>query len=402
MRPDESPAPERAVPGILQATLAAFVFCSTFSIAGTQTALGLSLLLWLFFAVRGRAAPPGRTPLDAPLVLFVAACVVAALLSSDRAASFRGMKNLLLASAAYLVGWCVTTRRLARSLFVVLAASAAGSALFGVAIFLLGRGEGTLKRTPGSFSTAMTFGGIMLLVSSVLAAVAVGGGLRRRARLAVGAAALASLAALFFSFTRSSWIGMVVAAVVILAFLRRRWIAPFAIVLAALVLLMPAPYRARVASIFDPSYRTNVQRVELLQGGLGIVRERPVFGVGTRDLAGPYRAHMPPGAVYVHGHLHNIFLQVAAQTGLVGLAAFAYLLVALFLLPVGNLRLDLPPPERAFVVGSLAALAGFVVNGLFEWNFGDAEVVTIVWLLAGANVALRSCAARGSSGTIGA
>jgi hypothetical protein len=34
------------------------------------------------------------------------------------------------------------------------------------------------------------------------------------------------------------------------------------------------------------------------------------------------------------------------------------------------------------VVGSLTAIAGFLVTGLTEWSFGDAEVVLIAWTLA--------------------
>ena len=84
----------------------------------------------------------------------------------------------------------------------------------------------------------------------------------------------------------------------------------------------------------------------------------------------------------------NDFLQIAVQMGIVGLAAFVILLVSFFRLMARNLRLDLPPGERAFVVGSIAALAGFIVNGLFEWNFGDAEVVTLLYAIIGANLAL--------------
>jgi hypothetical protein len=54
-----------------------------------------------------------------------------------------------------------------------------------------------------------------------------------------------------------------------------------------------------------------------------------------------------------------------------------------------NLKLDLPPPERAWVVGSIGALAGFIVNGLFEWNFGDAEVVTLLYIVIGSNIAFQ-------------
>jgi O-antigen ligase len=377
------------VPPFLLAALAAFVFFATFSIAGAQTALGASVLLWLVFVLRGRIPGPHRTPIDRPVILFIAACAAASLLSPDRTASLRGLKNLLLISVVYIVAYCVRTRRAARNLFLVLLVSGTASSLFGVAVYLLGRGEGTLGRSPGTFSTAMTFGGILCIVASLFVAVAIGGSLVSRARLAAWFAGASSLTALFFTFTRSSWVGMIAAAAVILSILRRRWLVPFSVALVAFALLLPPPYRDRIESIWNPAYRTNVQRIELLRGGWDIFKEHPLFGVGMHDLAELYRAHMPPGAVHVHGHLHNNFLQIAVQTGVIGLAAFAYLLVSFFILLAGNVKRDMPLPERAFAVGSLAALTGFVVNGLFEWNFGDAEVVTMLYLVIGANLALR-------------
>jgi O-antigen ligase len=389
MSRDGGPAAIGGEPRPFFGALGVVVFFSTFSIAGTQTALGAAAVLWAAFVLRGRLPAPRRTPLDLPILLFALACLISALASAEPVASLEGSKNLLLAGAIYLFAYGISTRAAGRRLFAVLLISGAASSLFGVAVFALGRGEGTLGRTPGTFSTAMTFGGITLVLSSLFAAVAAGAGIDRRARVAAGAAAVASLAALFFSFTRSSWLGMVVAGAVVLSLLRRRWLVPFAASLVLFAFLLPAPYRARVESIWNPAHRTNVQRVELARGGWSIFKEHPLLGVGTRDLAGLYREHMPPGTVHVHGHMHNIFLQVAVQTGVVGLAAFAYLLVSFFVLVAGNLKLDLPPPERAFAAGSLAALAGFVVNGLFEWNFGDAEVVTMIYVVVGANAALR-------------
>jgi len=33
------------------------------------------------------------------------------------------------------------------------------------------------------------------------------------------------------------------------------------------------------------------------------------------------------------------------------------------------------------VAGSVAAVAGFLVAGLFEYNFGDSEVIGLVWVV---------------------
>ena len=146
---------------------------------------------------------------------------------------------------------------------------------------------------------------------------------------------------------------------------------------------------------------TNAHRLQLRRGGIAIFKAHPVIGVGPKDLADEYRRVMPPGAVTVFGHMHNIFLQVAVQTGALGLAAFCWLLVSCFRLLARSLRLDLPPPERAWVAGSIGALAGFVVNGLFEWNFGDAEVVTLVYVMLGAGAAIPRFA-RAESPPVGA
>ncbi len=388
MRGDPRPGTAAAVPLALQIVLGVFVSASTFSIALTQTALGAALVLWVVFVLSGRAPAPRRTMLDVPLLVFVAVSLAAALLSDERLESLANLKNLALMSVLYLVAALLATRRAALGQLLVLLVSAAAVSAYGIAIYLLGRGAGTLGRTPGPFSNAMTFGGMLLILSSLAVAVAVGGGSPRRLRLAAASAAAVSLAALFFSFTRSSWLGAVVSTTVILAILRRKWLVPFAAALALFVILLPGPYRDRVESIWNLRHMTNVHRLQLLQGGIAIVRDHPVIGVGTKDLAEEYRRTMPPDAVQVFGHMHNIFLQIAVQMGFIGLAAFCWLLVSFFRLIARNLKLDLPPPERAWAAGSIGALAGFVVNGLFEWNFGDAEVVTLLYIVLGANLVL--------------
>jgi len=389
MHRDTRTAPADTIPLALQIVLGAFVFCSTFSIAASQTALGLSILLWIFFLIRKEAPAPRRTMLDAPLALFIAACLVAALFSSKRIESLVSLKNLLLMSAIPTVAFLAASARLRSRLFAALLFSGAGSAVYGIAIYLMGKGEGALGRSPGSFSNAMTFGGILLILCSLFLAIALSPGLSGKLRIAVGFGAFAAFAALFFSFTRSSWVGTLVSVVVILAAVRRKLLVPFAAAVVIVVILLPAPYRERVESIWNPRFRTNVQRLELVRGGLSIFREHPVVGVGTMDLGEMYRKHMPPGAVHVHGHMHNDFLQLAVQTGVVGLAAFCALLASFFLLIARNLKLDLGPSDRAWVVSALGALAGFIVNGLFEWNFGDAEVVTLLYIVIAANLAIR-------------
>ena len=377
----EDPAAQARVTAVLIFFLGCFLFFSTFSIAGTQISLTLAILAWVILALFGRAPLPRRTPLDIPILLFILSVLLSVLFSEERMASFLNLKNLPLIVIIYLFAFLVRNTRQAKGLFMVLLVSGTASSLYGIAIFFLGRGGGFMGRSPGSFSTAMTFGGILLLLCSLFSAIAAGRGIGRSLRFAGLAAAAASAAALFLTFTRSSWLGMFVSLIVILAILRRRFLIPFLAAVVIFVMLLPGPYRDRVTSIWDLQHRTTVQRIEMIKG-------HPVFGVGTMDLAPLYEKHKPPGAVHVHGHMHNIFMQVAVTMGAVGLAAFCYLLASFFRLMVGNLTAGLPPPQRAWTAGSIGALAGFITNGLFEWNFGDAEVVMVLYFVIGSNLAL--------------
>jgi O-antigen ligase len=380
--------------GFVTFFVASIIFCSTFTIAGTQISLTAALVLWLSLFVSKRAMAPQRIPLDVPLLVFASISIVSVLLSGEIREGFWNLRNYLLIGVIYLITATMRDSPSLRRLSAVLLVSAGGSALYGTALFVLGRGDGTLGRTSGSFSNAMTFGGVMLMLCSLCFALAIARGVRGRSRVAFVTAAALTATALFFSFTRSSWLGMLVSASIALVIQRRRLLPLFLGGLVMVVLLLPADYRARFTSVFDLDYRTNVQRLEMLEGGWRIFKEHPIIGVGPIDLSELYERHKPPEAQYVFGHLHNNLLNIAVTLGAVGLAAFVYLFVSIFRIMARNLRLDLPPPERAWVVGSVSAVAGFLANGLFEWNFADAEVVTLLYIIVGSNCAIGAIFSR--------
>jgi len=380
-----------AVVLLRQATLlffGIFIFTSTFSIAANQISLGITVLLFAALCLIDRSFRPGWLPLVLPFAAFTLISIISSLLSGDPVDAFGNMKNYILFITVWLAASLASDRSVREKIYLVLLVSGTGSALYGIVIYFMGMGRGGLQRTPGAFSNEMTFGGIMMLLLSLYAAVSIAAGIPRKLRISSVIAAAVTFAALVLTQTRSSWLAMVVSGIVIFALLRRRWIPVSIAAVAALVLLGPSTYRDRVATIFDPQFRTNIQRINMIRGGASIFREHPVIGTGPVDLGEIYREHMPPGAVHVHGHMHNIFLHVAVTLGGVGLAAFVWLLAAMFIIVGRNLRLDLPPPERALTAGSLGAMTGFIVNGLFDWNFGDAEVLTMMLIIVGLNAAM--------------
>jgi len=142
--------------------------------------------------------------------------------------------------------------------------------------------------------------------------------------------------------------------------------------------------RKRVESITDPNNDTARDRMAMALVGFDIVAAHPLTGIGPEGVKRVYPSMVPPeGMRHSTSHLHNTPLQIAAERGIVGLAAWLWIFVAFFR-RAGAVWRRLPPEaaaDRALVLGSLAAIVTFLVAGLFEYNFGDTEVLMVALTL---------------------
>jgi putative inorganic carbon (hco3(-)) transporter len=216
-------------------------------------------------------------------------------------------------------------------------------------------------------------------------------------RLAAMAAWLLGALALALTFVRGAWVGCAVGVAVLAGTMRRQALL-FAgvLVLAALILAIPGVlHRAlTIADATDPSAR---ERLAMWSAGVALVREHPIAGVGPGQVKRLYPEYAPSFAVRRHtSHLHDTPLQIAVERGLVGLALWLWLFGAFFARAARIWR-GLPAAavaDRALVAGCMAAIAAFLVGGLFEYNFGDTEVLLVALsVMALPFVIERDCAA---------
>jgi O-antigen ligase len=191
---------------------------------------------------------------------------------------------------------------------------------------------------------------------------------------------LAGAVALGLTLVRGAWLGFAVGAGLVLVLARRRAAALVLLVaLVAAALVIPTVHRRleTIGDLTDPSAR---ERLAMLGTGLRLVGEHPVAGIGPGQVKAAYPVYAPPEAVRRHtSHLHNTPLQIAAERGVVGLALWLWIFVAFFV-RAGRVLRRVPTAaaaDRALVVGAVCAVAAFLVSGLFEYNFGDTEVLLV-------------------------
>lgn len=189
-------------------------------------------------------------------------------------------------------------------------------------------------------------------------------------------------ATVIFTKSRSGVMGLVVmmATMVLLT----RTIRPMfgvAVIAAALATtpFLPSTFVSRMTSIFDESQDareftgSREARTTVMREGLMVFAERPLTGVG----AGQFKNYNFEGRQERWRESHNVLIQVAAETGIVGLLAFVFLIfrgitTALWLrrtLGPRRARSDVPPAvqvltpdERATLHGHGIAMSGALIG----------------------------------------
>ena len=146
--------------------------------------------------------------------------------------------------------------------------------------------------------------------------------------------------------------------------------------------------RNRLTSIFDPYHETNIERLDQWRTGFKIFADHPIFGVGDIDLNQVYSEYKDKFLKDNYGHLHNNYVQFIVILGVFGFAAVIYLLIKILLLNIKIYRTVKDVPfVSSYALGAAASFVGFLFSGLGEWNFGDQEIITMIWFTLGLNIA---------------
>jgi O-antigen ligase len=383
------------VTALRRGVFGAFVLGLGLSITLSETALVLLTLLWLWRLRDPQVRAAARWPLWQPVLAFSAVSLISAIAAEYPAVPALGAcKGLLLVAALYVTADALSGaedahRFLSALLLVVTVAAAVGllqtlacpgtAPDYGPPGWLYHR----CYRARGFFSIYMTLAGVLNLVLLANVPRLLPGGARARWLILPW---LASLAGLLATYTRGAWMGFATGVLALFPASRRgRWLLVGGLVLLGFAVLAgPQHLRQRFLTMGDPDDPTVRERVYMWRSGLTMWRQHPVLGVGPGGVKREYERYALPEAVKKRtGHVHNTPLQILVERGALGLAAWLWIWAAFFAKSIGLLR-RLPEDaarERALVLGGMAAIVGFLVAGLSEYNFGDSEVVMVAWAI---------------------
>ena len=238
------------------------------------------------------------------------------------------------------------------------------------------------------FQHYMTTGGIKMIVCLLTIPFVLHSDTPSSFKRWAGLLCIPTFLALILTNTRSSWVGFV-AAFVVLSYLKNKYLFFVLIAFVALFFLFaPASQVNRAKSIIDPSDVTNHTRLVMWATGLKIFADHPILGIGDSDAHKVYVQYKSPDDQEPGGHLHNNFVMLLVTLGSVGLAVVCVMFFKI--LRVEYLVFKLTAADwlaSSVALGAFSAFVGFLVNGLFEWNFGDHEIMVLIWFSVGLTLA---------------
>jgi len=372
--------------------------CAFLAFYNSLASIGIGLAgLGVLTALLSRQRREFLRPHLRPAYFFFGACILATLANPQTLSlGLVGLRKALLYLFCVLAAVCGLngTSRMRRLLALILACAfiasldgyyqlAAGRDFFSLRPLMtypqvMTYPQGMVVRVTGPFHQAATLAIYLECVLAGLMIRLIAKSKRPRLKETIAAAAL--LGAIILTFTPAS--PVVLGAVFFIAALRVRRPRLLGLLLAMplVFVLIPTEVRAHLLRLLSENL---VSRARMLEIGLQIFRERPFLGHGLNTFSQNYVAHALPGdPFYGLGapYAHNMYVQLACETGLGGLAAFFGLVTVLLrrlLRPEGG------GPAGDLRTGLAFALIAFLLHGLFESSLQTSHGALIFWVLTG-------------------
>jgi O-antigen ligase len=334
-----------------------------------------------------------KTPLNGPIIAYIAVNVIATLLGylmgSVRTAAgyFYVLKYIEYFVVYYMVVNNLRDRAHARRL--VIAALVTAGIVSVIGLTQIPSGERVSAPFEGETGEPNTFGGYLLFMMAITAGIALEStSFTIRARV-VG---LLALMALPFAFTlsRASYLGVLPAFLALTALTKRRraLVAVLLLVVVCSPLLLvvaPASIVNRIMYTFQPE--ANQPTVRVGKVGLDPSTSARLLSLG-QALSGWTERPILGWGVTGFGFMDAQYARVLVETGIVGFLIFVWLLWSVLRAARGVHVRMVDPIDRGLAMGFIAGTIGLLAHAIGSNTFTIIRIMEPFWLFAGIVVML--------------
>lgn len=309
--------------------------------------------------------------------------------------------------------WLVRTPGRLRLVIWALIAAGVAEALLGYGQWVFATGDlgpgGASIRVFGTFAQPNPFAAYLNFALPLALALAIFG-MDARERWVAGAASVLLLGAQALADSRGGLLGLAAAVVVLIVVGWRKerlagWALLISVPVAAVawfVHLIPARIEDALLRQFrlgdlapggqvTPSNYSTAERLAHWLAGLRMFQAHPLLGVGAGNYNAAYAQFGLPDWPEPLGQAHNYYINVAAETGLLGLVAFLALVAVMLYLGwrVAHAAVLAKEAARALALGLLAVLVALTVHNLTDDLFVHGMELQVA-LCIGCLLALRA------------
>jgi len=150
----------------------------------------------------------------------------------------------------------------------------------------------------------------------------------------------------------------------------------------AFILICRFFFWERLSQLFDLHNPNNsiVQRFYYWKASINMIKNSPFTGIGWRRFGVLYEFYKPFSANTSH-YSHNVFLQILAETGPLGLASF--LLIVVTFLRNGLIVIRNSTEHTALKIGLFYAGCVFLIHNVIDLSFYFGQAAFFWWVIAG-------------------
>ncbi len=189
------------------------------------------------------------------------------------------------------------------------------------------------------------------------------------------------LISMYLTQSRNVFIALAFCLILSAILLRKKSLIVLLSAVVLLFILSPSKYTYRIASIIDINHPSNKSRLIMWETGLKMFKDRPLFGTGDNEITEVYKRYKIPEFHGEGSHLHSNYLMILVTNGIIGMIFYLLFFIIIIANQINIYNTSQGGVNKMLTLGSILTMISLHITGIFEWTFGDWEVLTVFLFL---------------------